>query len=361
MKDHLFLSSVTRISDLATVPFSVNPLPRGCWSATDYVVGEVCSPPGPLRQIELVNGRYARLMRGDLVVGALGVRQATLEAVGDWRAVEADLRFEALTNGGLFGKCTSKSPLMPQLTSYQYRGHVVVEGRKAAMRDFAAHAAPRRLTIPVILLIGTSMSSGKTTSGRVVISRLKKRGLRVAAAKVTGACRYGEILSMADAGADCVFDFVDAGLPSTVCPEEEFAPALASLLSRIAAEECDVAVVEAGASPLEPYNGAAAVRKLNDNIRLTILCASDPYAVVGVQSAFGLQCDLVAGVCTNTTAAIELIQKLAGAPALNLLRKESLPELDQLLRSRLGLEFDASGPNVAAAGGSGAAGRSSAA
>ena len=45
-------------------------------------------------------------------------------------------------------------------------------------------------------------------------------------------------------------------------------------------------VAEAGASPLEPYNGDAAVQLLGDRGRCTVLCASDPYAVVGVTGAF---------------------------------------------------------------------------
>ena len=53
-------------------------------------------------------------------------------------------------------------------------------------------------------------------------------------AKLTGAGRYRDILAMQDAGADHIFDFVDAGLPSTVVPESEYRPALRNLLSRMA-------------------------------------------------------------------------------------------------------------------------------
>ena len=46
-------------------------------------------------------------------------------------------------------------------------------------------------------------------------------------------------------------------------------------------------VVEAGASPLEPYNGSVVVDYLKDQTCFTVLCASDPYAALGVQAAFG--------------------------------------------------------------------------
>ena len=86
---------------------------------------------------------------------------------------------------------------------------------------------------------------------------------------------------MADAGADAIFDFVDAGLPSTVCSAEEYRRALMPLLSRMAAVAADAAVIEIGASPLEPYNGAVTIKEIGRNVRVSILCASDPYAVHG--------------------------------------------------------------------------------
>jgi hypothetical protein len=103
------------------------------------------------------------------------------------------------------------------------------------------------------------------------------------------------------------------------------------------AGEPDVVVVEAGASPLEPYNVDLAVGRLGDHVRCTILCASDPYAVVGVASAFGVRPDLVAGRATSTTAAIELCGRLAGVECLNLLDPDTHPELDSVLAEKLGL------------------------
>ncbi len=337
MKRHFF-SSLTRITDLRGKPFEVRPLSRAEWNDGDYVVGEVICEPGPLTKVELPSGRYADLLPGDQVLGVFGVRRATLEAVGDWRDIGDNLEMNALTNAGLFGKCTSVSPALPPLTTLVYRGHVVAQGKKETMASFVhapTHSSP--FALPVILMVGTSMSSGKTTSARVVISRLRRMGLTVVAVKATGACRYGEILSMADSGANRVFDFVDVGLPSTVCPPEEFRTAFRILLAKMSETECDVAVVELGASPLEPYNGAVALQELGTNVELMILCASDPYAVAGLQTAYGLHADLVCGVCANTSASIELIGKLTGKTALNLLSEESLPSLDALLKSRLGV------------------------
>ena len=44
MKHRYFFTSLTRISDLPEVSFSVGPLSRREWETGDYVVGEVTSP-----------------------------------------------------------------------------------------------------------------------------------------------------------------------------------------------------------------------------------------------------------------------------------------------------------------------------
>ena len=323
-------ASVARIADFDGA--MVAPLERAEWATGDYVVAVVVEAEHGAHAIESTNGRPVEMIVDDALVGALGVRSATLEAVGDWRCVGEDLRLEALTRAGVLGRVTSATPqARPLLVPLRYRGHVVRDGRKLTMSDFVTPVEARRLTAPVVLVIGTSMSAGKTTTVITIVRRLRRLGLRVAGTKVTGVARYREILAMGDAGADPVVDFVDAGLPSTICPPEEYQRALDHLLSRLAAGEPDAVVVECGSSPLEPYNVDLAVATLRANVCGTVLCASDPYAVVGVASAFDAVPDLVAGKATSTSAGISLCQRLAGVRALNLLDHESHEELDSLL------------------------------
>ena len=205
------------------------------------------------------------------------------------------------------------------------------------MSDFALREADGRFDVPTILLVGTSMSAGKTTTGRVACELLTESGLRVFGIKLTGAGRYRDILSFRKAGAAEIYDFVDAGLPSTVVPEAKFREAIHPLLRHIGRRKPDVAIVEAGASPLEPYNGSAAIDELGNNICCTILCALDPYAVVGVRAAFDFSPDLVAGPAANTTAGIELVRKLSGLRGMNVLDVESRSEFRRFLEEKLGL------------------------
>jgi hypothetical protein len=337
MKPRYLFTSLTRITDLPEAPFSVEPLSRREWETGDYVVGEVASPPNRLSRIELSSGRMVEVVEGDLLVGAFGTRYATLETVGRWQGITRNRMMEVLTGAGLFGKATSKSALLPSLLSLAYKGHVLIGEEKATMHDFAPDISEHEFRLPVVLLVGTSMSAGKTTSARVIVHLLGEAGLSVIGAKLTGAGRYRDILSMQDAGAEHIFDFVDAGLPSTVVPENEYRGALRNLLSRMAGVEADVLVAEVGASPLEPYNGAVAIEELSTNVRCTVLAASDPYAVTGVTTAFGNRPDLVTGLATSTRAGIELVEKLSGISALNVLDRGSRPKLRSILEHTLDL------------------------
>jgi glutamate carboxypeptidase len=328
-------ASVTRIAGLERQAPAYLSVPRAEWATGDYVVGEILEGS---YEIESESGRPVEALAGDLVVGVLGRRYATLEATGDWERIGDDLRMEGLTRSGVFGKCTSVAPAAePFLAPLRYRGHVLVKGRRTGMKDYVEIEPERDFHIPTVLVVGTSMDAGKTTSAKRIIRVLKQRGLRVGGAKLTGVARYRDILAMRDAGADVVLDFVDAGLPSTICPEEEFRTAVRLLLSRLAAADLDVAVVEAGASPLEPYNGELAIGELGAAVKYVVLCASDPYAVVGVTAAFPLEPDLVCGRATSTEAGIALVTKLAGVPALDLLDPDTGVVLDRLLVERLGL------------------------
>ena len=328
------LSSLTRISDLDSKPYDVTPVPKDNWGSGDYVVGEIAGSSGRIYRIETASGRIIHTLPGDRVVGAFGNRAATLEGVGSWSDIK-DGKMNAMTSAGLFGAITSLSALIPRTVELTYCGHALRSGKKVCMSDFAIGSTATTFNVPTILLVGTSMSAGKTTTGRLVVNELEKMGNKVIGSKLTGAGRYRDILSFHDAGASAIFDFVDAGLPSTVVPEAEFRDAIRSLLHHIDSLAPDFLVAEAGASPLEPYNGAAAIEELGDNIRCTILCASDPYAVVGVEKAFGLKPDLVSGPATSTSAAIDLVHKLSGVAAINVLDPACLPALRKILQQTL--------------------------
>jgi hypothetical protein len=335
----VLFGSVTRNAEFPPWPFHFEPLESSRWEAGDFVVAEVLPRAGEAEGFELASGRECVPMSGNLLVGAFARRFATLEATGSFEEIGPDGLMSSMTEGGCFGAVTSKSRFSKSLLPLRYRGHILVDGRKMRMGDFVPPASGEPFRMPVVLLVGTSMSSGKTFSGRVAVQELKALGHTVVAAKLTGAGRWHDTLSLGDAGADHTFDFVDAGLPTTVCPAEEYERGVAGLLSRMASTGASVAVIEAGASPLEPYNGKTLVDMLGDTVAFTILSASDPYAVVGIQTAWERAFDLVTGPTANTKAGVSLVRELTGLPALDLLDEAT----HEPLRARLVAAIGAKG------------------
>ena len=331
-----FFTSLTRISDLESRPFEIEPLDRGAWADGDYVICEAIGPRTGLYRVEIVSGRRPRVVPGDRIVGALGRRAATLECVGDWRAAENERDLHALTAAGLVGKAQSVAPFLPGFMRLAYVGHAVRDGRKLTMGDFvSAPSETDAFAMPVVMVVGTSMSAGKTTCGQAVIRALRAMGLAVAAAKVAGAAGYRDVLVYGDAGAEVVRDYVDVGLPSTVCARPVYEAAIRALMGQLAESGANVLMVEVGASPLEPYNGDAAMALMRPHIRCLIAAAFDAYGVLGLTKALDMTPDLVTGPAANTSAAIALVRELTGLTALDVTRPEGAARLEALLRERL--------------------------
>ena len=205
--------SLTRISDLQQKHFGVQALDCKTWETGDYVVGRYLGVEDKrVREKhveELTNGTLQPLVRGDLVVGSFGCRAATQEVVGDWRLIGPDNIMHDISGSGMFGLETSHSPFYFPSPTFIYQGHVVRGGRKIRMKDFV----PRGILpsgpplCPTILLVGTSMSSGKTLTGQTILSLLQAEGFqRIVGAKLTG-CGYYHDINSSSKDAYAVLDF----------------------------------------------------------------------------------------------------------------------------------------------------------
>ena len=339
MKHKYIYASLTRISDLEGKKFNVKKLPKSEWRTGDYVVCEILDTGRNDAVIELTSGRMRGVMEGELLVGALGERFATLDATGTWKKVESDFELSVLTAAGLLGKLTSKSFYSGNMITVQYRGHAIRKDEKLTMDRFVKPIEKKSFNTPVILLVGTSMSAGKTTAARIIAKLLLEANYNVVGAKITGAGRYKDILAVKDVGVDDVIDFVDAGLPSSICPRKTYRTKMEYMKNFMSSVNGDFAVVEIGSSPIEPYNGDLAISMIKDQIRCVVLCASDPYAVYGIMKAFNLKPDFVTGIATNTIAGRNLVENLCDVRALNILDPANTNELKSLLTEKLDLEL----------------------
>ena len=178
--------SLARIADFRNSNFDVQPLPRSEWETGDYIEGAVVGTRTELYCVEDRSGHMVSVECGDWVIGALGDRAATLEGVGSWQDIGTDGQMHALTSAGLIGRYTSFSMLLADPLSLEYRGHLCRGGKKVRMRDFAIRSQSHEFSVPTLLMVGTSMSAGKTTTGRRVCQELDRAGLFVVGSTLAG-------------------------------------------------------------------------------------------------------------------------------------------------------------------------------
>lgn len=210
----------------------------------DIIAAEVVSL-GKHTTIETDGGVTVNIFPGDRIIGAFGCRYATDQYEGivpeSW-GEQCDL----LSIGGVCGEVRSAHSAMGAPTRLRLLGAVsTAEGAPLNLRSFA-RPTPKALPAgQVILVVGTSMNSGKTTTVGTLARALSRAGFRVAAAKVTGTAAGKDGRFFASCGASPVVDFTHCGLPSTAMLErDELATVYSELLNRLAATGPDYTLVE---------------------------------------------------------------------------------------------------------------------
>ncbi|MHC5212497.1 MAG: hypothetical protein ACYTG2_17430 [Planctomycetota bacterium] len=276
--------------------------------------------------IELTTGRMAHVGKGDILVGALGRRDALRGFVGRVpEAVRAGDTLHLLNLGGVLGEVVSENKDVGHPLRVEVLGQVLRDGKGANIADVALHEPPPGTrTPPVILVSGTCMNSGKTLAACELIARLSARGYACGGAKLTGVAAVRDTLNMADHGAVATLSFVDLGLPSTA-GMEDVAPVARRLLRWVesqAGTELDVIVAEAGDGIIGSYgvDSILADATLMQSVRAHVLCANDLVAAWGGVAWLAeraLKVDVIAGPATDNDVGIRYITEDMGLSAAN--------------------------------------------
>ncbi len=298
--------------------------------------------------LELTTGRFAAIKPGDIIVGALGFRNALLGYSGviPERLAPGDY-VQVLNLGGVIGHCTSFSPSVGEPFQAEVLGQVLTFGelgsRKGTPASIAASSPlidqlPTVMT-PVIAVVGTCMNSGKTEACLALIQQLVRKGLRVMAAKTTGVSLRRDVLAMEDAGAERALIFTDFGVVTTSAKTS--APLTCTMLSDLDQSHADVIVVELGDGLMGDYGVDAILEHpdLQRHLKHIVLAANDPVGAWGgvkmLAERYNLRPAVVTGPATDHEAGTRLIEAQLGVSAIN---ARSRPEpFANLLISTLGL------------------------
>ncbi len=198
------------------------------------------------------SGRNMALLPGDQILGAFGARYATNQFEGYVPDRLLD-EYHMLGGGGVIGilesahsKLEKEGPTRLKMIGFaaDESGNLIntiVRGSTKLRRFEGSNAGKTK----VILSLGSSMDSGKTTTAAYLCHGFAKQGINAAYIKLTGTA-YPKDRNLAyDLGASVAVDFVKYGFPSTYLRSElELLNLYESLLGDVLNQSPEYVVVE---------------------------------------------------------------------------------------------------------------------
>lgn len=285
----------------------------------DFVVTKVAEL-GELAHLENPHGRRMQLFEGDVVVGAYGNRYATdfyegyLPGAGD--------PVHLLTSGGLIGSVASAHARRGLPTVLDVLGPLTDSAGVPLNSDDVALALalPRRAELGTLVVLGSAMNVGKTTTAAAITRGLARAGVRVGAGKVTGSGSGKDHWAYQDAGAAVVSDFVDFGMPSTFgYPTPRLIMTMFGLRDELVGQGADAVVLEVADGVLQPETRALAAR-LPGLADATVLAVADPLgAMAGIEvlAGQGVAVDVVSGLVSASPLACREVMAATGLAVLS--------------------------------------------
>src|SRR5271170_886624 len=313
------------------------------------LVVEILNNKANYNTLELTSGRMAKVVRGDIVVGALGHRKALFGYSGHIpQTLNPGDIIQMLNIGGVLGICDSATQdkgkpfdckVLGTVLTFPYLGERIGVPAKVGYKPLDYGAALNARGVPVVALAGTCMEAGKTAAACAIIARMRHRGLIVDAFKATGVSLRRDILAFEDAGARRTMIFTDLGVVTTTA---HCGPALTrTMLTEMASGLPDVIVFELGDGLLGTYGVESILRQPDIKSALTavVLSANDPVAAWGgvklLRERFGIEPCVVTGPATDNQVGVEIIREQMNVEAFNAI--SSPAELGDHLIAKLGL------------------------
>lgn len=309
-------------------------------------------------QVEHTDGSFHTIRKGEVLLGALGERQALKGYSGRIpRQVTPGDTLHVLNMGGILGLCPADHPDLGPALPVEVIG-AVVHGEPARHARIQEHALEAKEHIsesaPLVFVSGTAMNTGKTFAAAALVEGLTARGFRVAAAKLTGAALQRDVRAMEASGAVCSASFIEAGRVATT--GREVIATAKGIIAHLNTCSPDVLVLELGDGIIGPYGVDGILRDMELQ-RLTaahVLAGADLAGVWAADQIFRTQyrseLAVVVGPTTDTEVGRRHIQTALGVPAVNA-RSEPGPLADLVADAVRDMAAWQRTPHAQAAGG----------
>lgn len=303
---------------------SIDACPAGVLSRDPAVpqVGDVAAVRvkaiGHHQRVTTVQEGKQRLYVGDVLVGVFGNRYATDALEGEVVGLE---ELHMLTDAGMIGTVRSRHTSTRRPTELEFLGYLTGDdGQRLNLKSrLFRPARPSGACRNVLLVVGTGMNTGKTTTGSRLVKALLRRGLRVAVAKLTGSVCQNDWCEWGATGAVDVRDFSDHGFPSTSrASEAELVALFETLLAASEPVGPDIVVMEIADGILQRETrmllSSEAVRRRVGGVVLTASCSSS--ALFGIAQLGGLGHEVIAvsGLVTNSPLFVKEFSAVSPIP-----------------------------------------------
>lgn len=274
-------------------------------------------------RLELTTGRRAHLHVGDEIIVAYAHRYAP-----DQFEAHVPLGLSPthlVASGGIASEMHSRCGDVRRPTDISPMGLVAdYRGVPLNVGAFGLLPCPVPEHTPVtVVVLGTSMNAGKTTTAHRLVRGLAVAGHSPGAAKVTGTGAGGDYWLMIDAGAHAVLDFTDVGLASTYRIEMAALERKAvELIHHLAQAGCGAIVVEVADGVFQQETARLMQSELfRSRIDGVIFAAADAVgAIGGLERLRALELPVVAlaGKLTRSPLAVREAAAACDLPVLTL-------------------------------------------
>jgi hypothetical protein len=295
---------------------------------------------GQHSEIENKSGRIHRINDGKKGIFVFGNRYAPDFYEGfvpDLAHGEHDL----LARSGVIGKVAHKNSVTQDPTKVRLLGFVCDEnGTVLNTRDHSLIkpnlTVKKKSRSKMILVVGTSMNSGKSTAAAACTWALTTMGYDVRASKITGTASLQDILHMQDVGANIVSDFTHFGFPSTYMLDNADVLRIFDHLDlKYANNPKNYWVVEVADGILQREAGMLLrSESVRSRIHRLVFAAHDAFGAVGgisiLKNEFELVPDAVSGVCSGSPLALRELNEYSDIPVFNNLEWD-LKQLSEIL------------------------------
>ena len=303
----------------------------------DVVFGEV-DRLGQHSTLENISGRIHNIHTGSKAIFVFGNRYAA----DYYEGVLPDY-FNRYTNllarSGLIGKVISKNEKVKDATNIKLLGYCVDSNgeiintknyTKISLADKQTNSNKKRAKL--ILIVGTSMNAGKSSTAGACVWSLASMGHNVRGSKITGTASLKDILLMNDRGAEIYNDFSYLGYPSTyMVPKEEVIGIFDKIDRKIGNNSKNYWVVEIADGILQRETKMLLEEeKIRNRIHKLIFAAGDAFGALGgigiLKEKYNLVPDAISGVCSSSPLHIRELQEFTDIPIFN----SEAPDLAQL-------------------------------